>query len=179
MPAIDTPGVIRLLREFGQRVALRGGNPYRAKAYTRAAESLATLTVPLAEVVREGRLRQIPGVGEAIANVITRLHQTGTHPALEAMRKEIPTGVLEMLSIPGLRPEKVMKLYKELGITSLAALEEAAKADRPAGQDPPGHLHWPGERRAPPYTSRRGVAGTRPGAGAPGSPRTQAGHACR
>jgi len=130
MPAIDTPGVIRLLREFGQRVALRGGNPYRAKAYTRAAESLATLTVPLAEVVREGRLRQIPGVGEAIANVITRLHQTGTHPALEAMRKEIPTGVLEMLSIPGLRPEKVMKLYKELGITSLAALEEAAKADR-------------------------------------------------
>jgi len=184
MPAIDTPGVIRLLREFGQRVALRGGNPYRAKAYARAAESLGTLTVPLTETIREGRLRQIPGVGEAIADIITRLHQTGMHPGLEAMRKEVPAGVLEMLSIPGLRPEKVMKLYKELGITSLAALEEAAKADegpraRPAGQDPPGHLHWPGERRAAPYTSRRGIAGARPGAGAPGSPRTQAGHACR
>jgi hypothetical protein len=71
-----------------------------------------------------------PGVGEAIAEIITRLHRTGTHPGLEAMRKEIPAGVLEMLAIPGLRPEKVLKLYKELGITSLAALEEAAKADR-------------------------------------------------
>jgi DNA polymerase (family 10) len=122
-----------LLREFGQRVALRGGNPYRAKAYARAAESLGTLTVPLTETIREGRLRQIPGVGEAIAAIVTRLHQTGMHPGLEAMRKEVPTGVLEMLSVPGLRPEKVMKLFKELGITSLAALEEAAKADRLKG----------------------------------------------
>jgi DNA polymerase (family X) len=133
MAALETPEVINLLREFGQRVALRGGNPYRAKAYARAAESLGTLTVPLAEVIRDGRLREIPGVGEAIADIITRLHETGTHPGLEAMRKEIPAAVLEMLSVPGLRPEKVMKLYKELGITSLAALEEAAKADRLKG----------------------------------------------
>ena len=119
MPAIDIPEVIKLLREFGQRVALRGGNPYRAKAYARAAESLGTLTVPLAQVIREGRLREIPGVGEAIADIITRLHRTGSHPGLDAMREEIPAGVLEMLSVPGLRPEKVMKLHKELGITSL------------------------------------------------------------
>jgi DNA polymerase (family 10) len=130
---VDTPEVIKLLREFGQRVALRGGSPYRAKAYARAAESLGTLTVPLGEVIREGRLREIPGVGEAIANIVTRLHQTDTHPGLAALRKEIPAGVLEMLTVPGLRPEKVMKLYKELGITSLAALEEAAKADRIKG----------------------------------------------
>ena len=133
MATIDTPEVIKVLREFGQRVALRGGNPYRAKAYARAAESLGTLTVPLEEVIREGRLREIPGVGEAIANVVSRLHETGTHPGLEAMRKEIPAGVLEMLTVPGLRPEKVMTLYKELGITSLAALEGAAKADRIKG----------------------------------------------
>ena len=133
MPATDTPEVIKLLREFGQRVALRGGNPYRAKAYARAAESLGTLTVPLAQVIREGRLREIPGVGEAIADIITRLHRTGSHPGFDAMREEIPAGVLEMLSVPGLRPEKVMKLYKELGITSLAALEEAARADRLKG----------------------------------------------
>jgi DNA polymerase (family X) len=133
MAALETPEVIGLLREFGQRVALRGGNPYRGKAYARAAESLGTLTVPLAELIRDGRLREIRGVGEAIADTITRLHETGTHPGLEAMRKDIPAGVLEMLSVPGLRPEKVMKLYKELGITSLAALEEAAKADRLKG----------------------------------------------
>jgi DNA polymerase (family X) len=133
MAAIETPEVIKLLREFGQRVALRGGNPYRAKAYARAAESLGILTVPLGEVIRQGRLREIPAIGEAIADIVTRLHETGTHPGLEAMRKEIPAGVLEMLTVPGLRPEKVIKLYKELGVTSLAALEEAAKADRLKG----------------------------------------------
>src|SRR6185369_10647551 len=103
------------------------------KAYARAAESLGMLTVPLGELIHEGRLREIPGVGEAIASIVTRLHETGTHPSLEAMRKEIPAGVLEMLTVPGLRPEKVMKLYKELGITSLTELEGAAKADRIKG----------------------------------------------
>jgi DNA polymerase/3'-5' exonuclease PolX len=73
MPVLDTPEVINLLREFGQRVALRGGNPYRAKAYARAAESLGTLTVPLAKVIRDGRLRELPGVGDAIAEIVTRL----------------------------------------------------------------------------------------------------------
>jgi DNA polymerase (family X) len=133
MPKLETPDVIALLHEFGQRVALRGGNPYRAKAYARAAESLGTLTVPLAEIIRDGHLRDIPGVGEAIADIITCLHETGTHPGLEAMRRDIPSGVLEMLAIPGVRPEKVMKLYRELGITSLAALEEAARTDRIKG----------------------------------------------
>ena len=80
-----------------------------------------------------GRLREIQGIGEAIADIVTRLHETGTHPGLEAMCKEVPAGVLEMLTVPGLRPEKVMKLYKELGITSLATLEQAAQADRLKG----------------------------------------------
>jgi DNA polymerase (family 10) len=46
------------------------------------------------------------------------------------LRKEIPAGVLELLDVPGLRPEKVLRLYKDLGITSLAELEAAAKEDR-------------------------------------------------
>ena len=69
-------------------------------------------------------------MGEAIAGIITRLHRTGTHPQLEAMRLEIPAGVLEMLSVPGLRPDKVLKLYTELGIASLDELQQAALHDR-------------------------------------------------
>jgi DNA polymerase (family 10) len=120
MKPLDTPAVAQLLREFAQRSALRGGNPYRAKAYARAADSLAAFPQPLDRLVAEGRLQEIPGVGPAIADIITKLHQAGTHPSLESMRKDIPAGVLEMLSVPGLRPDKVLKLYKELGITSLA-----------------------------------------------------------
>ncbi|MGY4231555.1 DNA polymerase (family 10) [Bradyrhizobium sp. USDA 4449] len=130
MHSLDARGVASLLREYAQRTALRGGNPYRAKAYSRAADSLAALAVPLAVLVAEDRLTEIPGVGDAIADIITKLHRTGTHPSLEKLRKEIPSGVLELLAVPGLRPEKVLRLYRDLGITSLAELEVAAKDDR-------------------------------------------------
>ncbi|MDQ1454319.1 MAG: polymerase, partial [Acidobacteriaceae bacterium] len=69
-------------------------------------------------------------MGEAIADIIQKLHRTGTHPALEAMRKDIPEGVLPMLSIPGLRPDKVLKVHRELGVASLDELEQAARQDR-------------------------------------------------
>jgi DNA polymerase (family 10) len=115
MVALDSSGVAGLLRELAQRSALRGGNPYRAKAYARAAESLGALAQPLDRLVAEGRLEKISGVGKAIADIIIKLHRTGTHPSLESMRKDIPEGVLEMLSVPGLRADKVLKLYKELG----------------------------------------------------------------
>ena len=128
--AAETQRVAELLREYAQRTALRGGNPYRTKAYSRAADSLAALAVPLDVLIAEGRLTEIPGVGEAIADIITKLHRTGTHPSLEKLRKEIPAGVLQIMTVPGLRPEKVLRLYRDLGITSLAELEAAAKDDR-------------------------------------------------
>ena len=130
MPKADTHTVAKLLREYAQRTALRGGNPYRAKAYSRAADGLTALAEPLDKLIAEERLTDVPGIGEAITDIVTKLYQTGTHPSLEKLRKEIPAGVLELLSIPGLRPEKVLRLYKDLGISSLAELEAAAKADR-------------------------------------------------
>ena len=130
MPKADTQQVAKLLREYAQRTALRGGNPYRAKAYSRAADSLAALALPLDDLIEENRLTEIPGVGDAIADIITKLHRNGTHPSLEKLRKEIPAGVLELLTVPGLRPDKALRLYKDLGITSLAELEAAAKDDR-------------------------------------------------
>ena len=130
MPKADTQQVAKLLREYAQRTALRGGNPYRAKAYSRAADSLAALAQPLDDLIEENRLTEIAGVGDAIADIITKLHRNGTHPSLEKLRKEIPVGVLELLSVPGLRPDKALRLYKDLGITSLAELEAAAKDDR-------------------------------------------------
>jgi DNA polymerase (family X) len=127
---VDTQTVAKLLREYAQRTALRGGNPYRSKAYSRAADSLAALAVPVDRLIAEERLTEIPGVGEAIADIITKLHRTGTHPSLEKLREQVPDGVLEMLAVPGLRPDKVLRLYKDLGITSLAEMEAAAKDDR-------------------------------------------------
>jgi DNA polymerase (family 10) len=122
--------VSKLLREYAQRTALRGGNPYRAKAYARAADSVAAIVEPLEVIVAEERLTDIPAIGDAIADIVAKLHRTGTHPSLEKLRKEVPDGVLELLSIPGLKPEKALRLHNDLGISSIAELEAAAKSDR-------------------------------------------------
>src|SRR3954453_2898956 len=122
--------VARLLVEIGQRLRLAGESPYRARAYVRAAENLLTLTLPLSEVIAQGQLREIPGVGTALAEVIRTLHQHGTTPRLEAMRAEMPANVLEFLNIPGLAPEKIAHIRQHLGITTLADLEQACRQDR-------------------------------------------------
>jgi len=130
MAKTDTQTIARLLREYAQRTSLRGGNPYRAKAYFTAADALAALSQPLDRIIASGTLTEIPGIGHAIADIVTKLHQAGSHPSLEKLRKEVPESVLELFAIPGIRPDKILKLHQELGISSLAALEEAAKQDR-------------------------------------------------
>jgi DNA polymerase (family 10) len=133
MPSPDASQIASLLKEFGLRATLYGGNPYRAKAYLRAADHVALLTEPIGDLVKQNRLRETPGVGEAIAGVIKTLFQTGSHPSLEKMRADVPDSVLEMLTIPGLRPDKVLKLHNELGIDTIDELEAAAKQDRLKG----------------------------------------------
>jgi DNA polymerase (family X) len=130
MTNLDASAVARLLREFGQRTALRGDNPFKAKAYAHAADNLLTLSEPLDRIIAQDWLREIPGVGEAIAAIIKRLHATGTHPGLESMREEVPEGVLDLLTVSGLRPDKIVKLHRDLGVSSLDELEEAARSGR-------------------------------------------------
>ncbi len=126
----DAAAVAKTLLELAQRMQLERGNPYRARAYARAAENLSLSPEPLDRLIKEGRLTEIPGIGEAIAAVIIRIYRTGQHAGLEAMREQVPEGVLAMLRIPGLKPDRIRKLYTDLGITSIEALEEAARNDK-------------------------------------------------
>jgi DNA polymerase (family X) len=130
MSKLNAAEISQLLREIGDRMALEGGNPYRARAYLRAAENLALSTIPIDRLIAEERLKEIPGVGDALAAVITKIHETGQHTNLEKLRAETPEGVLEMLRIPGLPPERVKRLHRDLGIASVAELEQAARSDR-------------------------------------------------
>jgi|SRR5712671_692488 len=96
---------------FGRPSETReGGNPYRARAYARAAENLSLSPEPLDRLIKEVRLKEISGIGDAIAAVITKIHQTGQHAELEAMRDKAAEGVLAMLRIPGLNPDRIRKL---------------------------------------------------------------------
>lgn len=130
MAGMDAAQIARLLRETGRRMQLEKGNPYRAKAYLRAAENLALTTLPIERLIAEDRLTEIPGIGEALAGVIRELHETGSYRKLDALRAAVPKGVLEMLAVPGLPADRIRKLHDVLGIGSVAALEEAALSGR-------------------------------------------------
>src|SRR4051794_4000539 len=106
MATLDAAAVAVLLVELGRRTALAGDNYFRAKAYLRAADRLSALVEPLDRVIAENRLRELPGIGETIADIVTKLHHTGTHSLLEKLRKNVPAGVLDMLSIPVSDPRR-------------------------------------------------------------------------
>lgn len=126
MARLNAAEIARLLREMGRRMQLESGNPYRAMAYLRAADNLALTTLPIGRLIAEDRLTEIPGIGEALAGVIRQLHETGRSSKLDTLREAMPEGVLEMLAVPGLSTDRIRKLHRELGIGSLAALEDAA-----------------------------------------------------
>jgi DNA polymerase (family 10) len=118
-PQRNAGEVADLLEEIGRRAAFEGGNPYKAKAYVRAAGSLRRLIRPLDEVIRQGALQTIPGVGEAIARRIEALHRGETDAALARMLARLHAGLLGPLAVPGLRPAAILKLHEKLGISSL------------------------------------------------------------
>ncbi len=121
-----------MLREIGERLELAGDSPYKSRAYYKAADSLLALPRPLSEVIERGELRSIPGVGEVIEEKIRTLWRTGTHPTLERLRAEYPAGLLELLQIPKLKPDKIGALNRELDVTDLDSLEEACRTGRVA-----------------------------------------------
>ena len=127
---LEAAQVAALLREIGTRLELTGESPFKFRAYHTAAESLEALPTPLAEVLAQNRLRSLPGVGEALAEKILKLHKSGSHPTLEYLREQLPSGVLDLMQVQGLGPKKAMLLFNALKIDSLAALEDACRADK-------------------------------------------------
>lgn len=109
---------------------IKGEVIYVTLAYRKAAENLTTLGRDANEYWKEGKLREIPGVGKAIAEKIDELLRTGQLEFLEKLKQEIPPGLADWLQVPGLGPKKIALIWKELGITTLAELADAAKAGK-------------------------------------------------
>lgn len=122
--------VADLLEEIGHLLDFKGENPFKVRAYRNAARALADLDEPLETLVAEGRLREVAGVGAAIADKIAAYTETGTIPLLERLRQEIPVGVLDLLAVPGLGPKRARAAFESLGVASLDDLEGAARSGR-------------------------------------------------
>jgi len=125
--AVTNHDVATALREIGTLLELTGANPFKTRAYETAARHIEGLGEDVAALAAEGGLEDLPGVGESLAAKITELVETGELAYLDDLRKKVPEGLLEMLRIPDLGPKKVARLWQELGITTVADLERAAR----------------------------------------------------
>ncbi len=127
---MDNRQIAAIFARMADILDIQGENPHRIMAYRRAAENIAALSRPLEEIWRAGELDSIPGIGKTLAEKIDELMRTGRLEAYEKLRAQVPDGVVEMLQVPDVGPRKAALFWKELGITSIAELEEAARAGK-------------------------------------------------
>jgi DNA polymerase (family X) len=132
--------VAKILVEIGTLLELKGENPFKSRAYASAARSLENLSEPLDVLVRENRLDQVKGIGEALQKKITELVTTGKLTYYEELKASLPPGLLEMLNIPGLGPKKVKAIYEQLKVETIEQLEKACQEGRIAQLDGFGEL---------------------------------------
>jgi DNA polymerase (family 10) len=128
--AKDRFAVAAALREIALLLEVKGGNPYRARAYERGARAVEALAADLGTLVAEDRLTTVPGIGSALASQIAELHRTGRSSMLERLRAELPPGIVDLIQVPHLSVERIAVLHRALGIRSVAELKAAAEAGK-------------------------------------------------
>lgn len=116
--------------ELADLLEFKGDEFFKIRAYRNAARVLAGLDEPLEGIWRRKELAKVPGIGKNISAKIDELLTTGRLKKHEDLLREIPPGLLDIMSLPGIGPKRANMIYKTLGITSLAELAEAARKGR-------------------------------------------------
>ena len=125
--------IAAVLTEIGTLLELKGENPFKIRAYQSGARLLEGLAEDeIARRVEAGTLDEVKGIGEALAQKISELHTTGRLEFYEKLKASVPTGLVELLSIPGLGAKKIRALQDKLGVDSVAKLKAACEAGQVA-----------------------------------------------
>ena len=122
------------LDEIGTLLELKGENAFRTNAYHNAARLVQQLPGDLKQMVADGKLSEVRGIGEALTEKITTLVTTGSLPYLEDLRASIPAGLVKMLRLPGMGPKKVKALHDLLQIDTIEKLKAACESGEVAKQ---------------------------------------------
>ncbi len=121
--------VIHLLQEIQRLLELKGENPFKIRAFEKAARTLAGRE-DLLERARQGTLGELPGVGKGIQEILREFLLEGSTAVLDELQQSIPTGVSELTQISGLGYKKALILIEQLGIHTVGELEYACKENR-------------------------------------------------
>ena len=124
--------IARIFSEMADILEIEGDNPFKIRAYRRAALNVEGLSRSVEDLSRE-ELLEIPGIGEELAAKIEEYIGTGAVHAHDKLKGEIPAGLLSLLKVPGLGPKTARQLFDQRHISSLEELERAARGHELAG----------------------------------------------
>jgi len=125
--------VATLLEDIATLLSLKeGSSVFEVRAYENAARTINALDGDIEEMVQQGQLKGLPGIGPTLLKRIEEAVTTGHITFYDELRASTPPVKLEMMRIPGLGPKKINAIYDNLHVTSIAELEQACKEDRVA-----------------------------------------------
>lgn len=124
--------IARIFNEIADLLEIKGENPFRIRAYRRAAQNIEGLPKSVEEIPKE-ELLKVPGIGQDLAGKIEEYIKTGKMQAHEELKHEIPEGLLTLLSVPGLGPKTSKLLYEKLKIKGIDDLERLASEHKLVG----------------------------------------------
>jgi len=130
MPVVNAE-IASQLDKVADLLDIEGANPFRVRAYRRAARLVGELPRNVVDMLAAGEdLDALPGIGKDLADKIATIARGGHLPLLDDLAREVPPGITALLALPGLGPKRVHLLHETLGIDTIDALAAAAKAGK-------------------------------------------------
>ncbi|MCM8787170.1 MAG: DNA polymerase/3'-5' exonuclease PolX [Candidatus Omnitrophica bacterium] len=130
---MENKQIAQIFREIAKLLELKGDNPFKIRAYQKAAQSIEDLEQNIRILAEQDKLTQIDGIGKDLALKIKEILQTGKLDYYLLLKKEFPSGLLEMMEIPTLGPKTVKKIYEKFKIDTVEKLKEAVLAKKLTG----------------------------------------------
>ena len=121
--------VAKILYEVADLLELEGVE-FKPRAYRRAAQAVESCPIPIEDLVAQGRLHELPGVGESIAQKIEEIVRTGKLALHEELKAKLPVDLYALTQVEGVGPKTAKLLYEALGVRTLEDLERVAKEGR-------------------------------------------------
>jgi DNA polymerase (family 10) len=114
-----------LFEKMADILEFKDENPFKISAYRKASRIIRDLTQDIEEIAEQGELKNIPGIGEGMAQKIVEYLKTGKISKFEEVRKEVSDELIAIMEIPGMGPKTLSMLHREKGISNLSQLEKA------------------------------------------------------
>jgi DNA polymerase (family 10) len=130
MAPVENAHIADRLEALAALLELAEANPYTVRAYRRAAETIRTVALPVAELIRSGRARELRGIGPSIEARLRELLDTGEIAELAELERELAPDLVGLGRYLGLSAKRSIELARSLGVHTAEELRQAAAADR-------------------------------------------------